>query len=48
MQPSQRSRYFLLGQGQPASNHVLLFSDLLAQRKSLSDELAPLLQVTVV
>ena len=23
MQPSQRSRYFLLGQGQPASNHVL-------------------------
>ena len=32
------SRDFLLPQGQPASNHVLLFSDLLAQRKSLSDE----------
>ena len=38
MPPSQRSRDFLLPQGQPASHHVLLFSDLLAQRKSLSDE----------
>ena len=33
MPSSQRSRGFLLPQGQPASNHVLLFSDLLAQRK---------------
>ena len=38
MPPSQRSRDFLLPQGQPASNHVLLFSDLLAQRKSLSEK----------
>ena len=38
MPSSKRSRDFLLRQGQPASNHVLLFSDLLAQRKSLSDE----------
>ena len=35
MPSSQRSRDFLLPQGQPASKHVLLFSDFVAHRKSL-------------
>ena len=45
---SQRSRDFLLPQGQPASKHVLLFSDFLAHRESLFDKTTLPLQLTVV
>ena len=45
MPSSQRSRDFLLPQGQPASKHVLLFSELLAHRESLCDKTTVLLQL---
>ena len=48
MPSSQRSRDFLLPQGQPASKHVLLFSVFLAHRESLFDKTALSLQLTVV
>ena len=48
MPSSQRGRDFLLPQGQPASKHVLLLSDLHANRESLFDKTTLLLQLTVV
>ena len=48
MPSSQRSRDFLLPQGQPASKHVLSFSDFLAHRESLFDKTTLSLQLTVV
>ena len=48
MPSSQRSRDFLLSQGQPASKYVLLFSDFLAHRESLFDKTTLSLQLTVV
>ena len=48
MPSSQRSRDFLLPQGQPASKHVLLFSDLLTHRESLFGKTTLSLQLNVV
>ena len=48
MPSSQRSRDFLLPQGQPESKHVLFFSDLLAHRESLFDKTKTLLLQLIV